>query len=80
MGRLKKVLKKQSGATLLEYIVKVALVALICVAAITNIGVEAASVYCKVHKSLEATAAVSVDWKFNPETQECEIPCQGWCG
>lgn len=47
-----KILKKQQGATLIEYGLIVALIALVCVAAVTLIGTNASALFSSIAGNL----------------------------
>ena len=56
MGAFTKLYRDELGATMVEYAIMVALISVVCIAAVTTIGANANTVFTKVGTSLGTVA------------------------
>jgi len=52
MGRIKRFFRNFEGATMVEYGLMLALIAIVCILAVTHVGTAASSIFSKIAASL----------------------------
>ena len=52
MEKIKRFFRKEDGATMVEYGLMLALIAIVCILVVTNVGTGASSVFSKIAASL----------------------------
>lgn len=52
MGKLKSILKREKGATMVEYVLLAALIAVVCIVAIRALGTQASKAFSNVSSAV----------------------------